>query len=533
MYWSPRNPSPRRSSLCGCRGRPPDACRSRARGRRRWKAPPRRARCRSRRRRPAVPPPAPSRRFPSRVGGPSGRRRHAEQLLGAYHRDGRIPRIAVGADLVSIGLAHRRAADHHLDAVADSGLFERIDGALHGGHGRGHERRDPHDLRPVLLDGRDELLRRHVTSEVVDLEARALQHHGDQVLADVVEVALGRADDDHAERLPVATRLGDEGLEEVEPGIHRAGREQHLGHVVLVTPELLAHHVHAGDQAPEDQFLRVHGEGEALLGLAGHGVLVAQNQRPRHDGIVEVFVHAPCLRPPVIAGYPALVHSRMPPATLYQPLIPALRSALIAELERSPPAQSTALGRSAGSSRMRSTAWPMGRLMAPAMCPSSHSEGSRTSTTTSSARSSSMVARSCTVICGTRSSGSPSLFQSVIPRWRYPAMSSMPARPSPCTARVRSDGPVARSTKRLLGGVIIATRAANGLLSIHTLTAPGMCPSPYSSGLRTSSATAPLASASRACATESGSGSPSEGSDCERFLAMMRSKPGGLGGRPV
>ena len=33
------------------------------------------------------------------------------------------------------------------------------------------------------------------------LEAGALQHHRDQVLADVVEVALGGADDDDAERM--------------------------------------------------------------------------------------------------------------------------------------------------------------------------------------------------------------------------------------------------------------------------------------------------------------------------------------------
>ena len=66
--------------------------------------------------------------------------------------------------------------------------------------------------------------------------------------------------------------------------------------------------------------------------------------------------------------------------------------------------------------------------------------------------------------------------------------------------------------KRLSGGVIMATRAANGLLSIHTLTAPGMCPSPYSAGLRASSTTAPFAMASRAWATVSGSGSPEDGS---------------------
>src|SRR5262249_48763247 len=307
----------------------------------------------------------------------------------------------------------------HLDAIADSGLFERVDGALHGRHGRGHERRDPDDLRAVLLDGRHELLGRDVAAEIVDLEARTLEHHGDQVLADVVEIALRRADDDHPERLPGAARLRDQRLQEIEARVHCACREQDLGHVVLVAPEFLAHDVHAGDEAPEDQLLRIHRKIEAFLGLPGDRVLVSQDERPRHDGVIEVVAHAGFLLPPdETAGYPAFSPSRMPPATLYQSLMPARRSALITELERSPPAHRTAFGRSAGSSRIRSTACPMGRLTAPAMCPSSHSEGSRTSTTTSSGRSSSIVARSCTVICVTRSSGRPSLFQSVMPRWR-------------------------------------------------------------------------------------------------------------------
>ena len=48
------------------------------------------------------------------------------------------------------------------------------------------------------------------------LKPAPFEHHGDEVLADVVEIALRRADDDHAERLSVAACLGDERLQEVE-----------------------------------------------------------------------------------------------------------------------------------------------------------------------------------------------------------------------------------------------------------------------------------------------------------------------------
>jgi hypothetical protein len=132
----------------------------------------------------------------------------------------------------------------------------------------------------------------------VDLEARPFQHHGHEVLADVVEVALRRPDDDHAEGLAVATRLGDERLEEIEARVHRARRQEHLRHVVLVPPELLAHHVHAWNEAPEDQVFRIHGKPQAFPRLARYRVFVAEDQSPRHDGIVEVVAHAPPWLPP-------------------------------------------------------------------------------------------------------------------------------------------------------------------------------------------------------------------------------------------
>src|SRR5712692_7627881 len=112
-------------------------------------------------------------------------------------------------------------------------------------------------------------------------------------------------------------------------------------------------------------------------------------------------------------------------------------------------------------------------------------------------------------------------------------MSSIPARPSASTARWRSDGPAATRMKRLSTGAIMATRGAKGLLSIQTLMAPGIWPSPNSAGLRASRMTPPLAMASRACAADSGWSSPVEGRAWARLRAMMRSKLGGLGGSPV
>ena len=50
----------------------------------------------------------------------------------------------------------------------------------------------PDDVRLVLLDRLDELLRRDLHAQVDDLEAGALEHDVDQVLADVVHVTLDR-----------------------------------------------------------------------------------------------------------------------------------------------------------------------------------------------------------------------------------------------------------------------------------------------------------------------------------------------------
>ena len=125
---------------------------------------------------------------------------------------------------------------------------------LHVGHGGGQQRRHADDLRLVLVDGLDELLGRHVRAQVDDLEAGAFEHHGDQVLADVVQVALDGADDDLAGRRRAAR--GQVRLEDRQAALHGARGDQHLGHEVLVLLEQPADLGHGRDQAIVEDRLR-------------------------------------------------------------------------------------------------------------------------------------------------------------------------------------------------------------------------------------------------------------------------------------
>ncbi len=103
-------------------------------------------------------------------------------------------RVAVGTDLVGVLLRDRCAANHDL-RDAEPGRLDRGDRRLHGRHGGGQQRRQADDLGVVVRIGLDELLRRDVGAQVDHVEVGPLPHHGHQVLADVVQVALHGADD--------------------------------------------------------------------------------------------------------------------------------------------------------------------------------------------------------------------------------------------------------------------------------------------------------------------------------------------------
>src|SRR3972149_6219927 len=117
-----------------------------------------------------------------------------------------------GPDLPGVLVGQRRAPDHLLNGLTDAELLERLDHGPHHRHGRGEERGEADDVGSMLDDGLGERLRGDVDAEVDDLEARALEHDPDDVLADVVDVTLDRPDDVLPPRGGVA--LSEERLED-------------------------------------------------------------------------------------------------------------------------------------------------------------------------------------------------------------------------------------------------------------------------------------------------------------------------------
>ena len=98
----------------------------------------------------------------------------------------------------------------------------------------------------MLLERGEVVLDGVVDAEVDDLEAGALEHHRDEVLADVVDVALDGADHDRAD--PLRARLGEQRPQDLHPGLHRVRREQHLGDEEDPVAEVDADDPHALDE---------------------------------------------------------------------------------------------------------------------------------------------------------------------------------------------------------------------------------------------------------------------------------------------
>ena len=150
----------------------------------------------------------------------------SHERLGGLNRHRGIAAIGVGPDRLRERLVQRGPADKD-DVVAAHPLFlQGVDDDLHVGHGGGQQRRHPQDLGLMLLDRLEIVLDRVVDADVDDLEPGAFHHHADEVLADVVDVALDRADH-HLADLGGAG-LGQERPQDDHPGLHGIGRHQHF-----------------------------------------------------------------------------------------------------------------------------------------------------------------------------------------------------------------------------------------------------------------------------------------------------------------
>ena len=84
------------------------------------------------------------------------------------------------------------------------------------------------------------------SANVDDLEACALEHHPDKVLADVVNVAFDGADDDLADRLGAG--LGKQRAQDLHPALHGIGCEQHFRHEQDAVAEIDTDDPHAFDE---------------------------------------------------------------------------------------------------------------------------------------------------------------------------------------------------------------------------------------------------------------------------------------------
>ena len=187
-------------------------------------------------------------------------RHDADGAAGVEHVD-RLPLRVVGRDLDRrVHAARRRAADQQRAVEAF---------ALHLGGDEAHlverrrdEAREPDDVGLLALGGLEDLRRRHHDAEIDHLVVVALEHDADDVLADVVHVALDGRHDDLAGgglrlearglllRLEVGLQVGDRLL-------HHARRLHDLRQEHLAGAEQVADDVHAGHQRALDDVQRL------------------------------------------------------------------------------------------------------------------------------------------------------------------------------------------------------------------------------------------------------------------------------------
>ena len=149
-------------------------------------------------------------------------------------------------------------------------------GALHfGGDGdhfierRGDQPRETDHRRILFARGVEDLGPRHHHAEVDDVEAVALEDHADDVLADVVDIALDRGHHDPALRRVDAGRLFglDEGQKMRDHFLHHARRLDDLRQEHLARSEQVADEVHALHQRALDDFDRTGVGQPGFLGI--------------------------------------------------------------------------------------------------------------------------------------------------------------------------------------------------------------------------------------------------------------------------
>ena len=126
-------------------------------------------------------------------------------------------------------------------------LVQSSHGLLHGRHGGGQQSGNANDGDLGIVGSFQELLNGDIDAQVDDLVAGGLDHHDNQVLADVVQVT-GNGAHGHLANLGsvVASQVG---LQNLNALLHGLGSNQHLGNEDLVSLELVADDCHGVNHA--------------------------------------------------------------------------------------------------------------------------------------------------------------------------------------------------------------------------------------------------------------------------------------------
>ena len=135
--------------------------------------------------------------------------------------------------------------------------MQKLHGLLHGADRGRHKRRQPHQADALLACRAQHLFRLDVAAKVDHAEAVVLQQHLDDVLADVVDIALHRGHCDGVRSHAVVGGIAHARLDHVESHLHRLGRSHQLGKEELPFVELLPHHIKRGNEHAVDQVERV------------------------------------------------------------------------------------------------------------------------------------------------------------------------------------------------------------------------------------------------------------------------------------
>ena len=133
--------------------------------------------------------------------------------------------------------------------------------------GRRDQTAEPDDIDFLFAGASEDLFGRHHDPQILDLVVVAAQNHGHDVLADVVDVAFDRGQEEFAPGTALPTLpLGLVHQRfEIDHGLfHDPGAFDHLGQKHLALPEEIADHVHAVHQGPLDD---VEGGGRLLQHL--------------------------------------------------------------------------------------------------------------------------------------------------------------------------------------------------------------------------------------------------------------------------